>query len=108
MKGNGKEQRVPGVKLIEEERKKKTAKTTIGLWNIREPSLFISVWEGIEKEIKMMPDLLWETEIILILKERNYLAVARQCTNRTGTIHLTYPLLWVVPKHRFYCAYLVQ
>lgn len=88
MKGNGKEQRVPGVKLIEEERKKKTAETTIGLWNVREPSLFISVWEWIEKE--MMPDLLWETEIILILKERNYLAVSRQCTNGTGTIHLIY------------------
>lgn len=44
--------------------------------------------------MKMMPDLLRETEIILILKERNYLAVARQCINRTGTIHLTHYYEW--------------
>lgn len=75
MKGNGKEKTAQRVKLIEEERKKKTAETTIGPWNVREPSLVISVCEGIEKEMKMMSDLLWKIETVLILKERNYLAV---------------------------------
>lgn len=68
MNGNGKEKRAQRVKLIEEERKKKTAETTIRPWNVREPSLVISVWEGIEKEMKIMSDLHRKIEMVLILK----------------------------------------
>lgn len=93
MRGDGKEKIVQRVKLIEEERKKKTAENTIGPWNVRGPSLVTSVYEGIEKEMKIMSDLLWKTETVLFLQERNYLTVDSQCTNRTGTIHLTCLLL---------------
>lgn len=107
MRGDGKEKIAQRVKLIEEERKKKTAETTIGPWNVQEPSLVTSVYEAIEKEMKIMSDLLWKIETVLILKERNYLAVDSQRTNRTGIIHLTC-LLLLVSKHRYYCTYIVK
>lgn len=104
MKGNGKESSKSQTRW----RRKKEK----GSWNYNRTlkcKRAIISYQCLRRDRERNENGIWPTmkNRVLILKEKNYLAVDSQCTNRTGTI-LIYSLLWVVSKHRCYCIYLVE